>query len=238
MKAIESVVSFVHSPREETESRDWGSISAGNHEVEDPPHSWIFKSRGWMGSFLLVPIGIAVSFSFPMIKEDSLLDLLMDFLGWGLFLTYIAFRLWATLYVGGRKDKQLQTEGPYSITRNPLYFGNLCFALSLPCFFDSISILGAVLLTTILCLSFVIRDEEVYLENKFGEEFREYCQRTSRLFPNFFQYSQSKAFIDVNLRSMKTEAKRLCCASLVPISAEIIMYLRGTLWWPHWFTLP
>ena len=61
-----------------------------------------------IGIIFLFPIGVAISFSYPMIKEDSFLDLLLDGLGWGLFLTYIAFRLWATLYIGGRKDKQLQ----------------------------------------------------------------------------------------------------------------------------------
>ncbi len=31
-------------------------------------------------------------------------------------------RLWCALYIGGRKNAVLVTEGPYAMTRNPLYF--------------------------------------------------------------------------------------------------------------------
>ena len=33
----------------------------------------------------------------------------------------IAGRLWSTLYIGGRKSALVVADGPYSITRNPLY---------------------------------------------------------------------------------------------------------------------
>lgn len=206
--------------------------------MKDIDHSWVFKKRGMIGIIFLFPIGVAISFSYPMIKEDSFLDLLLDLLGWGLFLTYITFRLWATLYIGGRKDKQLQTEGPYSMTRNPLYFGSFCFALSLPCFLDSAALFFMILIASILYLCFVIRDEELYLESQFGGEFKKYCQRTPCFLPSPFRYYQSEDSINVNLKAVKREAKRLCGGALFPIFAEIIMHLRETSWWPHWFMLP
>ena len=41
----------------------------------------------------------------------------------GMMLIIIAIlgRSWCTLYIGGRKVRQLVTVGPYSLTRNPLY---------------------------------------------------------------------------------------------------------------------
>jgi len=201
-------------------------------------HSCFFENRGILGFLLLFPIGLAVSFSTPMIPEDSFMDSVMDSLGWGLFLTYASFRLWATMYIGGRKDKQLQTEGPYSITRNPLYLGSFCFALSVACFFDSISLLLMVSFASGIYLHLVVKDEEVYMENKFGSEFKEYCQRTPRFIPSIFRYYHSEDSINVNLPAMKSEAKRLWRAALLPILAEIIMHFRAAPWWPHWFTLP
>jgi len=201
-------------------------------------HSWIFKRRGMVGIILFVPIGFATAFSHPVIQDGSFLDLVMDFLAWGLFITYVGFRLWATLYIGSRKDKELQTEGPYSITRNPLYLGSFCLALSGACFLKSISLLLMVGVASIIYLLFVIKDEESYLENRFGEEFEKYCQRTPRLFPSSFRYYRATASVNVNLKGMKIEAKRLLSAGLLPISVELIMHLRSASWWPHWFSLP
>ena len=38
------------------------------------------------------------------------------------------FRLWAGLYIGGHKERELVTSGPYSCVRNSLYLGNLLTA--------------------------------------------------------------------------------------------------------------
>ncbi len=37
-----------------------------------------------------------------------------------LFLAGAAFRFWATLYLGGRKDAVVVDTGPYSLCRHPL----------------------------------------------------------------------------------------------------------------------
>ena len=38
-------------------------------------------------------------------------------------------RLWCSLYIAGYKTKQLVTEGPYSMSRHPLYFFSLIGAI-------------------------------------------------------------------------------------------------------------
>ena len=40
-------------------------------------------------------------------------------------------RMWCMLYIGGQKTKALATEGPYSLSRNPLYFLSLLGAVGI-----------------------------------------------------------------------------------------------------------
>lgn len=202
--------------------------------INDDPN---FRRRGLIGSILLLPVGIALAFSKPVLPEESILDLLADLFGWFFFFLYLTFRLWATLYVGGRKDRELQTLGPYSITRNPLYFGSLCFALSAVFFFKSALLLFALCVVCGFYIEKVIKSEERHLESRFGEAFRAYCRRTPRLLPSPALY-RSDDSVTIKMKAIGLEAKRLWLAALFPIAAEIIMRLRIAPWWPRWFHLP
>ncbi len=199
--------------------------------------SLTFKYRGLVGVICLLPVGIAVFFSFPLIAENTLIDFITDVLGWFCFGLYITFRIWSTLYIGGRKDKELQTQGPYSVTRNPLYFGTFCFALSISFFLESISLVVATILAIAMYSRWVIAVEEQVLQNTFGDAFSNYVKNTPRLLPRFSHY-QATDFVEVNLRALKTEAKRLWLSAALPLIIERIMYLRSVPWWPHWFILP
>ena len=164
-------------------------------------------------------------------------DLTTDVLAWFFFVGYVTLRLWATLYIGGCKDKELQTQGPYSITRNPLYLGSFCLAFSITLFFDSLLLLLASFFMGGIYSSWVVRAEERYLEKKFGEDYRKYCRQTPRFFPSFSHYRSDES-LQVPLKAIKMEAKRLWGAAAIPILAEIIVHLRMAPWWPHWFLLP
>jgi protein-S-isoprenylcysteine O-methyltransferase Ste14 len=76
----------------------------------------------------------------------------------------------------------LITEGPYLISRNPLY-------LALTMLYTSIALLGNIfwaipLLPLILRImnQGVIAREEQYLESKFGEQYTQYKERVPRWF--------------------------------------------------------
>ena len=196
-----------------------------------------FRYRGLIGLILLLPVVLLLVFSRPTITDGSILDIITDFMGWFLFVTYAVFRLWATLYAGGRKDKTLETDGPYSITRNPLYFGSLCFALSAAFFCKSIILVTAVLALWLIYSHWIVVSEERYLESIFGEEYRKYCQLAPRFIPDPFLYHANQ-HISVEVRPLEKEVKRIAWAALMPIGIEILMHLRSLSWWPHWFTLP
>jgi protein-S-isoprenylcysteine O-methyltransferase Ste14 len=205
--------------------------------VKSVTDSWIFTHRSWIGAVCLVPAGLAVIFSKPWVAENSPLALLFDFAAWLLFLAYLTMRIWSTLYVGGVKDQILQTKGPYSITRNPLYVGGFCFALSIACFLKSISLVLLTLLATLAYVRLVIAAEEEVLEGIFGEAYRDYKRRVPRMIPRFSLYEAAPT-VEVRLRALRTEARRLFTASMMPILVFCLLHFRDAAWWPKWFRLP
>jgi len=75
--------------------------------------------------------------------------------------------------VATRSDHKLVTKGPYRWIRHPLYTFGTLFFLS----FALMAMLAIVLLTIRL------PNEEAHLIEKFGDEYREYMQRTGRYLP-------------------------------------------------------
>jgi protein-S-isoprenylcysteine O-methyltransferase Ste14 len=199
--------------------------------------SWIFTHRSLIGIICLAPAGLAAIFSRPWRIEPQPGALLLGALGWIFFLAYLAIRIWGTLYLGGRKDRELQTSGPYSITRNPLYFGGMCYALSLAFFLQSFTLVLVTLLAAAAYSHWVVPAEEKVLESIFGDAYRSYKKRTPRLLPRFSLYSAGPK-VEVRLAALRTEAKRLLTASCLTISIFFLLHFRAAGWWPHWFMLP
>ena len=88
-----------------------------------------------------------------------------------------------------RKDQQLATTGPYSRTRNPLYFGSALLAAG---FIVAGHSLWAGLLVAVYFAAFyygAIRTEEEHLRAHFGFEFDVYEARVSKFFPSFHPVS-------------------------------------------------
>jgi protein-S-isoprenylcysteine O-methyltransferase Ste14 len=196
-----------------------------------------FRHRGWIGVMLFVPAGTAAIFSTTMINPESLPSVLLTGAGWCAFLAYVALRVWATMHVGGRKERELQTEGPYSLCRNPLYLGSFAFAVALACFLKSLAFAALLIPAFLVYLQFVVRAEEHFLELRFQEDFRNYCRRTPRFWPRWAEY-HTPAIVRVDVGRLKREAVRLACAALFVIGLQIVETLRASPRWPHWFPLP
>ncbi|MDA8098110.1 MAG: isoprenylcysteine carboxylmethyltransferase family protein [Nitrospiraceae bacterium] len=196
-----------------------------------------FRLRGVIGVVLIAPVLLAILVSYPLIRPGSGWNLVMDIVGWGCYVTYVLFRIWAMLFLGGRKDSQLQTEGPYSITRNPLYVGSLFFALAVAFLFKSLLVAGMIVIIGIVYQRGVITAEEKVLEGFFGDAFREYCRRTPRFWPKLSLH-HAPATVTVNLKDFKVEMRRQLMAAFLPIAAQAITYLRSQPGWPHWFMIP
>lgn len=102
----------------------------------------------------------------------------IETIGRGLIAFCILGRAWCSLYIGGRKTKELTTYGPYSISRNPLYMFSFIGAAGAGA--QSGSIIVALFFAIIAFFIFlpVILLEEKALHQVFGASYATYVQET------------------------------------------------------------
>ena len=131
----------------------------------------------YLGRMVDLLFGVS-AFVSPLAKAGGLLLLGLGFL----------VRLWATFHfyvhsmrvISLKPQTTLITSGPYRFSRNPLYLGGNIFI-----FFGAALLLGSptALVVTALHIPLMdrfIRREEKQLEQKFGDEWRNYKKRVRR----------------------------------------------------------
>lgn len=72
-----------------------------------------------LGALIFVPL---LLLTHPFVKVEGLAYEAMEVLGVLLIVACVLGRFWSILYVGRHKNRKVVTDGPYSMTRNPLYF--------------------------------------------------------------------------------------------------------------------
>lgn len=108
----------------------------------------------------------------------------IELVGLVLIVACILGRTWSSIYIGGQKSRKLVTDGPYSVTRNPLYLFSILGAAGAGAQLGSI---GLTLVTGIiawLIFYLVVMKEERVLVLRFGNKFRRYLAEVPRFLPN------------------------------------------------------
>jgi protein-S-isoprenylcysteine O-methyltransferase Ste14 len=218
--------------RARAESRTVSRVSAPKPEPEaahaprvSPLHALrAYRNRGWVQ----VLVGLAIA-SFALLRardasESPVLGIALSSFGSAAFLAYVALRIWATLYVAGNKDRALQTAGPYSLCRNPLYLANLCLGIAIAGALESLAFAAAVGVAAALYVPLVIRPEEALLEQRFGAAYREYCESTPRLWPRLSGF-RSTAVVSVDMARLGNETRRLARAAAAILVLEALFRL-------------
>jgi len=137
---------------------------------------------------------ILVLFTGHSFTQDSMTDILFEISGL-FFLTICSVsRLWALMYIGGFKRRELITDGPYSIVRNPLYVSSLIGAIGIGLASENLLILAVILLFYLLYYPFTILAEEKKLADKFGNDYIEYAGRTPRFWPKLSLYKKAEPY--------------------------------------------
>lgn len=105
-----------------------------------------------------------------------------------LIMAAVIGRLWSTLYIGGRKNACLVTAGPYSITRNPLYWFSILGAAGIGLVFGSLVIATILGGSIAALLTAKARDEAAMLGQRFGTSYAAYAARVPLLWPRLSLY--------------------------------------------------
>jgi protein-S-isoprenylcysteine O-methyltransferase Ste14 len=144
-----------------------------------------------------------------------------------LILSGFGIRLWCTLYIGGKKNRNLMTDGPYSLCRNPLYLGSILAAsgIGLQTEMLTLGLLGGIVGWAIFRV--VVSREEKFLLAKFGEPYRRYCASTPRFFPRFSGYHDAEQRYFQPSKLWDTFRDGLALLAVIPVTEAIEVAHRG-----------
>lgn len=195
--------------------------------------SLIESNRKLFSRLFAVVIGGVAVFTIPL-HFDSIFGESIEILGFLLLIAAAMGRIWCSIYISGRKDRVLCTEGPYSLCRNPLYFFSFLGAIGFACALQSVFLLLAVSAGFLLYYRYVMKSEEVRLSEIFGEEYSSYQATTPRFFPRL-KFTKGPDSYLVNPRVIERSMKEVVWFLLVIIGAEAleIIHLNGHLVFGH-----
>ncbi|MCD2182853.1 methyltransferase family protein [Rhizobium sp. GN54] len=129
-----------------------------------------------------------------------LFDVVFEAMGMIAIFVAIAGRGWSLFYIGGRKNAELVTTGPYSITRNPLYLFSLIGIAGVGAQTGSLLSMTLLVLAAYLAFDMAMRGEEAYLGSRYGRGFETYRDTVPRLWPDLSLWRECE---DVPLRSAR-----------------------------------
>jgi len=146
-------------------------------------------------------------------------------------------RLWAVSWAGSETrttgkvgGTYLVINGPYAHVRNPLYVGNILiyFGLGIMSFalFPYLQIFA--LAFFIFQYHEIIKEEEGFLKEKFGNDFTDYIKNVPRIFPRLSPYKKDgveQPDYDIK-KGLRSERRTLQAFAIVAGTLIILWFLR------------
>jgi len=151
---------------------------------------------------LIVAVLLLVLFTSPPTVDPGWIVELSEMLGFALLAAATLWRIWCHLFIAGRKNGELATDGPYSVVRNPLYLGNLLGVLGFGFAVEQPLLAAFLGLVFALFYPAVVAKEEGQLMRLFGERYAAYCAAVPRWIPDWYLYREPAA-VTVSPRRMR-----------------------------------
>ena len=132
---------------------------------------------------LLALVFVVLLFGQSLFAPETVVHEAIEMAGIVLIVIGIAGRLWSTLYIGGKKSVSVVTDGPYSITRNPLYVFSSIAAVGVGAQMGSITAAVGFGVACAAAFHVVILREEKFLSANLGADYSAYVAQVPRFFP-------------------------------------------------------
>ena len=184
------------------------------------------------GRLLTVQVGAVLTIgllavSAPGIPEASNVHETIEALGFAMILMAVAGRLWSILYIGGRKSNELISSGPFSMTRNPLYFFSTVGAVGAGLVFGSILVAASLGVGTYILFRFTADKEAEHLLRIFGPAYSAYAEATPSFWPNIRLYHDLPNWLFSTSALRSTFIDGLFFLAVVP-ALELFELLRAS----------
>jgi protein-S-isoprenylcysteine O-methyltransferase Ste14 len=141
---------------------------------------------------LLALVFAVLLFGQSIFPPETVIHEAIEMIGIVLIVIGIAGRLWSTLYIGGRKSVSVVSDGPYSITRNPLYVFSSIAAMGVGAQMGSITAAVGFGVACAAAFHLVILREEKYLSANLGAGYGAYMTEVPRFFPKLSLYREGE----------------------------------------------
>ncbi len=195
-------------------------------------NSRAYQYRIPLTAVVLIGSWLWVMLTPPAIDESQPLVWFLDAAAWGAFAVGALVRIWATLWIGGRKKHTIVDDGPYRVCRNPLYLGTFAMVLGVALFLKSAVFAGGLAFVWFLYVWYVVPAEEHYMRGRFAAAYDDYCHRVPRWLPQFSLLRRNEILRPVADRgAVSREFLRMVWWVLLPVLALVTCHCRGTAWW-------
>ncbi|HUW82010.1 MAG TPA: isoprenylcysteine carboxylmethyltransferase family protein [Phycisphaerae bacterium] len=143
---------------------------------------WLHDNRRLTMAALTVCAAVVSVATRPGLREGTWSHAVVDVVGWVIVGAGLALRLWATAFIGGRKNRQLVTTGPYGIVRHPLYLGSALALLGILLIAQRLwALVPAAVVFGLYGLAAAMEDRR--LSKQFPRQSEEFQRRTRAVWP-------------------------------------------------------
>jgi protein-S-isoprenylcysteine O-methyltransferase Ste14 len=145
------------------------------------------------------------------------------FIGFFFIIAGMFFRGWSSGYIN--KDDELATQGPFALTRNPLYFGNFILGIGIAIAGNNICCYTIFLVYYLLFFPFLMVIEHKRMKKKFGKQYEEWAKKSNSFFPKIKIKKFYKQGFNISFY-MKNREYKVLYFSLLVVAVFVLKVLR------------